>query len=119
MPSPPQTVGRDDSNLPRMTLAFDALLDVHFAARCALSHARDPEIGSISSALTCALSMLVLPDLIKDIDNIMERGLQDTPALDEWRRAVAWPPEPRESYSRWNISRHPQADRGTQAGRTP
>lgn len=104
--STPIVVGPD--NLPTITDVARVVEDPYFAILCALAHARNPEIGGILEALAAALARLEDSDFSRQLFEIIERGLEDTPALDLWRKAVSYIPItmlPRSKWAQENIAK--------------
>jgi hypothetical protein len=96
--STPIVIGPD--NLPRITDVELVIADPYFAALCALAHARDPAIGGILEALAAALAKLD-EDLSRNLYELIERGLEDTPAQEDWRLLMALAPMNLQPRSRW------------------
>lgn len=85
--STPIVFGPD--NLPRITHVDQVIEDPYLAALCALAYAHDPGIGGILEVLAAGLAKLDDVDLRDNIDEIVERGMQDIPAVEDWRMAIA------------------------------
>ncbi|HET9170172.1 MAG TPA: hypothetical protein VFN97_12080 [Actinospica sp.] len=104
--STPIVFGPDD--LPRITSVDQVIEDPYLAVFCALAYAHDAGIGAILNVVAAGLAKLGDLDLSKNLHEIVERGLQDTPALEDWRKAVSYVPItmlPRSRWARENIAK--------------
>jgi hypothetical protein len=103
--STPIVVGPD--NLPCITDPEQVIADPYFAALCALAYARDPDIGGILEALASALPRLE-DSFARQLFELIERGLEDTPAQETWRKVVSYVPLellPRSKWAQENIAK--------------
>lgn len=96
--STPIVIGPD--TLPRITDMERVVADPYFAVLCALAHAHGPAIGGILEALAAALAKMD-EALSKNLNEFIERGLEDTPALNVWRSLMALAPMNLQPRSRW------------------
>jgi hypothetical protein len=104
--STPIVFGPD--NLPRIMIADQVVEDPFLAAFCALAYAHDPAIRGILGVLATGLTKLGDLGLAKNIYEIVERGLQDTPALEDWSTAMSYPTGtllPRSRFARENVAK--------------
>lgn len=104
--STPFVFGPD--NLLRLTNVDQVTEDPYAAALSTLAYAHDPGIRGILEVLAAGLAKLEDPDLVNSIYEIVERGLQDTPALEDWRTAMPYPIGtmlPRSRFARENVAK--------------
>lgn len=101
--STPIVVGPD--NLPRITDSAEILADPYFAVLCALAHTHDPDVGGILEPIAAALSQLEDPGFGIRLQELIERGLEGTAAIEIWRKIMSYIPlevEFRSEYAREN-----------------
>lgn len=103
--STPIVVGPKD--LPHITDVDEIVADPYFAVFCALAHAHEPEIGGILEPIAAALTQLEDPRFGSKLQELIERGLQDTAAKEIWRKIMA--PIPLEIEFRSEYARENQA----------